>query len=162
MALAPNFDKHLKRFLDKKAPKYEWITGWSAERQRWKADVAGIPRRPGRIILVEVELKKDNPVENVVKIWRWLRENRDQPVLFVQAFSGWYKSTKKKQLKQKQYDRSTFIGEWMKEDQGIKAKYRVIPMIFKPSKGHTKKGDRRMIIAARLLGAKIVKLARSG
>ncbi len=51
-----------------------WLAG---EGQKWKVDVAGIPKRCGRpLVLIEIELKKDNPVENVVNIWRWAMQEK--------------------------------------------------------------------------------------
>jgi hypothetical protein len=101
MAFAPNFDKHLKKGLAAKAPDFEWVTGWSAEGQRWKVDVAGLSKNGIRQrILIEVELKKDNPVENVVKIWRWAKEEKKtERILFLQAFSAHYTKTKKEPAK---------------------------------------------------------------
>ena len=85
MAFAPGFDKHLRRALENKLSAYKWIAGCRAEDidrgkgtaiqeratreradQRWMVDVAGLPKKKGApVVLVEVELKKDNPVENV-------------------------------------------------------------------------------------------------
>lgn len=61
MAFAPNFDKHLKKYLTKHAKNYKWKSGWSAPDTRWKVDVVGYKkdrRRPA--VLVEVELKRDD------------------------------------------------------------------------------------------------------
>src|SRR5579871_1168368 len=113
MAYAPNFDKYLKRGLDKEAPQFEWKTGWSADNQSWKVDVAGLSKSGEPRVVIEVELKKDNPVENVVKIWRWAKEEKKtHHILFVQAFSSHYIKVRKsvrKATKQKQYVRSCFI-----------------------------------------------------
>jgi hypothetical protein len=120
MAYAPNFDRYLKRGLDDESTAYEWKTGWSGKGQNWKVDVAGIPKKSVRpLVLIEIELKKDNPVENVVKIWRWaMQEKRSQRILFVQAFSSHYKRKKRKQ-----YDRSIFVGERMKADRSLHIHY---------------------------------------
>ena len=85
MAFAPNFDRYLKRGLDDELKGYAWVTGWSEKGQSWKVDVGGSPKKSSRPhILIEVELKKDNPVENVVKIWRWAREKKkNQRILFI-------------------------------------------------------------------------------
>jgi hypothetical protein len=68
LAYSLNFDQKLKRTLDTLAPEYRWLTNWPADGQS-RVDVAGLKRNVPKV-LVEVELKKDNPVENVVKIWR--------------------------------------------------------------------------------------------
>ena len=94
MAYAPNFDKKLKQTLDKVAPKYNWMTAWHADR-RSTVDVAGLKGKDPSV-LVEVELKKDNPVENVVKIWLWAKDKKKtKRILFFQAFSAHYVNTKK-------------------------------------------------------------------
>jgi len=138
MAFAPNFDRYLKRGLvdQLKGYDYEWETGWSEKGQSWKVDVAGSPnKKSGRpLVLIEVELKKDNPVENVVKIWRWAKEKKKkQRILFIQAFSFHYYKTKKKQ-----YNRSIFIGERMMEDRrSLHIDYEKLPIC-----GTTKAGKR--------------------
>jgi len=128
MAFAPNFDRYLKRGLDDDLKGYAWKTGWSEKGQTWKVDVGGSPKKSGRrLILIEVELKKDNPVENVVKIWRWAREKeKNQRILFIQAFSSHYYKTKRKQ-----YNRSIFIGERMKEDRFLHIDYENLPIFGK-------------------------------
>jgi hypothetical protein len=169
MAFAPNFDKHLKRGLAEKAPDFEWETGWSAEGQRWKVDVAGLSKNgTPRRILIEVELKKDNPVENVVKIWRWAKEEKKtERILFLQAFSAHYTKTKKrthKVTKRKQYDRSIFVGERMMEDRssGLRIGYKSIPMEYAPRMGRDgiriKEGAGCMRDAAHILAKKVARL----
>ena len=41
MAFATNFDRHMKKALDKKAPEYEWEQSWSPEGEDWRVDVGG-------------------------------------------------------------------------------------------------------------------------
>src|SRR5258705_7881157 len=167
MAFAPNFDRHLSRALTKKAPKYNWKTGWSANGERWKVDVAGLSKRGKPLVLIEVELKKDNPVENVVKIWRWAKaEKMAHRILFLQAFSAHYVESRKRTrpAKQKQYDRSIFIGERMMADRssGLHIDYKTISMKFAPRLGRNgvriKEGAWRMRIAAYKLATKVARL----
>jgi hypothetical protein len=135
VAYATNFDKYLKRGLADQSTEYIWETGWSEKGQSWKVDVgAGDPKKSSPLVLIEVELKKDNPVENVVKIWRWAREKKKtQRILFLQAFSSHYIKTDKssrKATKRKQYVRSCFIGERMMEDRriGLHIDYEELPI----------------------------------
>jgi hypothetical protein len=75
-------------------------------------DVAGLKGKSPRV-LVEVELKKDNPVENVVKIWRWANgEKNRKHILFIHAFSALYHrpAAKSHPPKTKQYERAVFVG----------------------------------------------------
>jgi len=180
MAFATNFDKYLKKGLDKKAPQFDWTRGWSAERQRWKVDVAGHPTNGGPLVLIEVELKKDNPVENVVKIWRWAKEEKkSQRILFLQAFSSLYLKPKQnahKAKKQKQYVRSCFIGERMMSDRssGLHIDYAWLPIRTTTHAGRlipftplmrrgtvVKEGGGAMHRAAEILARKIAKLVKT-
>jgi hypothetical protein len=177
MAFAPNFDKYLKKGLDDKAPQYEWKTGWSADGHRWKVDVAGLSKNGEPRVFIEVELKKDNPVENVVKIWRWAKEEKKkQKMLFVQAFSSHYIKASKsahKPTKRKQYVRSSFIGERMMEDRsfGQHIDYEKLSIYTTTRQGKripytprmrrgsvTKEGGGAMHRAAEILARKIAKL----
>ena len=94
MAFAPNFDRHLREYLDTHAREYQWKSGWSARDTRWKVDVVGHkkgsdPKRPS--VLIEAELKRDDPLGNVVKVWRWAHDTKNKrPILFVHAFSKHY------------------------------------------------------------------------
>jgi hypothetical protein len=180
LAFALNFDKHLKKGLDDNAPQFEWKTGWSADDQRWKVDVAGLSKNCEPRVLIEVELKKDNPVENVVKIWRWAKgEKKTQRILFLQAFSSHYIKPKKgahKATKHKQYVRSCFIGERMMEDRsvGLHIDYQHLPIYTTTHAGKlipftprirrgsvTKEGGAAMNRAAGILAIKIARLLRS-
>jgi hypothetical protein len=161
MAFAPNFDKSMKKVLEEKAPEYEWKSGWSAPGEHWKVDVAGFKKNGSRsVILVEVELKRDDPVGNVVKIWRWARDGKNtQRILFVHAFSKHYWQTKVRQR-----ERAIFVGERMAEDPILHIVYKWQRMKFRPKMvaGHrTKEGAGRMLLAAQLLGKKVARLVHS-
>jgi hypothetical protein len=140
MTLSINFSKDMKRVLEKKAPGYTWQVDWPADGQRWLVDVAGIPQTHGSWILIEVELKRDDPVGNVVKIWQWAKENniRDKIVL-LQAFSGQYWE-KRERLRL----RAEFIGKEMSRDPKIAVRYKSLAMKdYKPRKGRTQGAGRR-------------------
>jgi len=102
MAQALNFDKKLQQALKIRTRGYTWVPAWHADK-RSIVDVAGFEGEDlkgddlkGKIpcVLVEVELKKDNPVENVVKIWHWAdcdkRNKKVRRILFLHAFSAHY------------------------------------------------------------------------
>jgi len=92
VTLSINFSNDMVRVLQEKAKKYEWTVDWPADGERWLVDVAGIPAAArGPWILIEVELKRDDPVGNVVKIWQWAKQKKikNQIVMF-QAFSKHY------------------------------------------------------------------------
>ena len=96
MAQALNFDKALQKALCERLRGYSWFQRWQADKHSI-VDVAGFKGRKltedqieGRSpsVVVEVELKKDNPVENVVKIWNWGedRNKNSKRISFVHAF----------------------------------------------------------------------------
>jgi hypothetical protein len=170
VAYSLGFDKNVERELNKIEKKYVWERGCKVDR-RSRVDIAGFrkPRAkhdPPRII-VEVELKKDNPVENVAKIWRWAtkKKNRNR-ILFVQAFSAHYSDTKTKQ-----HDRAVFIGEQMKNDRTVRIEYETRwisstrrngkPKRFKPRKQagvKVRAGGTSMVRAAGRLAQSIKRL----
>jgi len=162
MAFAPKFDKDMKKQLETIAPQYEWKLGWSAEGHRWKVDLAGIPKHANRsIVLVEVELKRDDTVGNVVKIWNWLRckESKRSPVLLVQAFSKHYWQTKVRQR-----ERAIFVGHRMMEDRKVCVQYEWVQMKYRPKMvpGHrTTEGAGRRALAAQVLGTTVASLIRA-
>jgi hypothetical protein len=127
MSFSLNFDQKLRQTLHDLVPQYGWVTGWGAD-ERSRVDVAGL--RDGLRVLVEVELKKDNPVENVVKIWRWAADQKGKKdgsrILFLQAFSAHYVNdpgSRAHPKKVKQHERAIFIGERMASDRGLHISY---------------------------------------
>lgn len=161
MAYAPNFDKAMKTVLDDKAPEYDWKLGWSPVGERWKVDLAGIPKKGRRrLVLIEVELKRDDPLGNVVKVWEWAHaDRRPLPIFMVQAFSKHYWQTKTRQRV-----RAVFAGGRMRADKSLRIRYKCERMLYRPKMlpgFKTQQGAGRMKIAARLLADKIVKLMRT-
>jgi hypothetical protein len=57
-------------------------------------------------ILIEVELHREDPVSNAVKIMKWCADHRRKKVVFFQAFSKLYKQEKLERKK-----RAVFLGE---------------------------------------------------
>lgn len=117
MAYSLNFDETLRKTLAELAPEYTWEAGWVAD-ERSRVDVAGLNGKIPRV-LVEVELKKDNPVENVVKIWRWAaRSKKRKTIVFFHAFSALYHrpAAKSAPPKTKQYERAVFVGQRMRQE----------------------------------------------
>jgi hypothetical protein len=149
MTLSINFSKDMVLVLRKKAKTYDWQVDWPADGERWLVDVSGIPHTRGRRpwILIEVELKRDDPVGNVVKIWNWSKEQQitNRIVLF-QAFSQHYWETRTRLRL-----RAEFIGEEMSKDKSINVRYKCLPMRkYKPRKGKTQGAGRRAIHAKNL------------
>jgi hypothetical protein len=146
VTLSINFSKDMKAVLKQKAPEYRWKVDWPADGEKWLVDVAGIPKK-GPWILVEVELKRDDPVGNVVKIWQWARQRKiKNKIVLFQAFSKHYWE-KRERLRL----RAEFIGEQMSRDPDIAVRYALIPMKnYRPGKGKTQGAGRRTHHARRL------------
>lgn len=167
MAYAQNFEQRVRDALGQ-AGGYQWETNWPADK-RSRVDVAGLKHRIPDV-LVEIELKKDNPVENVVKIWRWAsKERRRKGILFIHAFSGHYKRSKVKQ-----YERAVFIGERMAKDPQLRIEYKPLWIHSTTRRGQkilymprirrgsaTKQGGGAMYSAASNLAGTITRLLRS-
>jgi hypothetical protein len=113
---------------------------WPADGERWLVDVAGIPRDGGAWILIEVELKRDDPVGNVVKIWQWAKAKKiKNDIIMFQAFSKHYWE-KRERLRL----RAEFIGSEMANDEHITVRYKSLPMkSYKPGKGKTQGAGQR-------------------
>jgi hypothetical protein len=158
MTQALNFDEKLQQALTDRTRGYTWVQPWRADK-RSIVDVAGFKGEAldgdelkGKIpcVLVEVELKKDNPVENVVKIWHWAarRHKNAKRILFLHAFSAHYhvegstsdnlNARMKEPPKTKQYERAVFIGKQMKKDRTRRIDYLELP-IFTTTRAGTRK-----------------------
>lgn len=95
------------------------------------------------LVYVEVELRRDEPLTNVVKIWRAIeQDSHTNEVILVQAFSGHYRADNTHRLN------AEFIGKHMEASCG--ARYVPLSFPFRPSKGATVVGDYRRRAAASL------------
>jgi len=138
-----------KKLNDSRSAQYTWVAGGRPiGRGHESVDIVGWPKRRGaRLVLVEVELRKDAPLTNVVKIWRWVadKEFRRRFVL-IQAFSRYYKEgdTKRKNAE--------FIGRCLEKATGNT--YVSVSFGYNPYR-HGKQGAGRRQRHARLLASKI-------
>ena len=162
---ATEFSKDLVRELTKKdafnsrAGIHEWIKDWKPVGIRHGGvDAAGIGRLGNKkvpIILVEAELRRDDPPANILKIWMWARKRKiKQNLILLQGFTKVYDSVKKEQK-----DRARFLGERMMNDLK-KSTYRDIRLDYKPRAGG-KVGAGRRHHHAQNLAASVVRVGRS-
>jgi hypothetical protein len=82
---------------------------------------------------IEIERRREDPVNNVVKAWRQAIENDEDNFILIHVFSGYYKT---KQSKKKN---AIFIGEQMLNWARINKKnirYDVITVDFIPPQGN--------------------------
>ncbi len=148
MSRANNFAKELARALSADFKEHGWHGGWKPAGVRHESvDVGGIARR-GKSVLIEVELRRDDPVTNVAKIWRWKRKGvlKGGFVLF-QAFSRFYDSRVDRR------ENPEFIGKEMSR-RHKDVEYVPLRMRFNPGKAGREGGD-YMRRAARKLATRI-------
>lgn len=164
MALAANFDKHMKKALKEMVPKLKWKMGWCPKGCSWKVDLAGLEGDRPRV-LVEAELKKDDPAANVIKIWQWASDHKNtKRILLVQGFSKLYW-----QAKVLKRERAEFVGERMAEAElhidykPTKIRYRNKSgqlVHFRPKKGATE-GAGRLAQAAQGFAKEVARLVHA-
>ena len=99
-------------------------------------------------ILVEVELHREDPVSNVVKIWKWASDNKTGDVLFFHAFSNLYARNKAERK-----HRAVFLGRMMKRETDIE--YIPLTLKYSPRPGGVFGAGRRTK-AAKLLARRIM------
>jgi hypothetical protein len=100
MSLSSRFEHDLCKYLNERVDSYSWtpqfhIGGPTRER----VDVGGTPKRrgrnKGRPVLVEVELRREDPVGNILKLWtRELKGGYLKGRILIQGFSRVYRSPK--------------------------------------------------------------------
>lgn len=168
MAYATNFDKHMKRALEKSVRKLTWTPGWHPKGQHWRVDLAGLEGKRPRVF-IEAELKKDDPAANVIKIWRWARDEKNtKRILFVHGFSKLYWQ-KKVRLR----ERAEFVGARMAEA-GLRIDYKPRRIRYRNKSGrwvyftpktgrgfHAKEGAGRLTHAAQGLAKEVTRLIHS-
>lgn len=94
MSRTDAFARDFCRRMRENPGNYNWeCAGKPLGRSHENIDFWGKPKRAGKPnIFVEVELRRDAPLRNVVRIWRWIIEHDFRaPFVFVQAFSRYYK-----------------------------------------------------------------------
>jgi hypothetical protein len=111
-------------------------------------DATGYGKKDTPLVLVEVELRRDAPALNVVKVWNWIKQRRfTKKVILIQAFSARY--SKVNTLRKN----SMFIGKQM--DAAEDARYISMDFDYKPRK-YGKTGAGRRCYHATRLGRRIV------
>jgi hypothetical protein len=138
-----------QRMLETEKADYKWIPGDHLDRKGHESiDVVGrSPRKSCKLILVEVELRKDAPLTNIVKVWRWIaNENFKSRFVLIQAFSKYYKDRDTKR------SNAEFIGNQMSKATGNR--YLSISFDYNPYR-HGKQGAGRRRYHARRLADKI-------
>jgi len=127
---------------------------WSCEHRlantgRDFVDVVGMvgPRKHPSV-LVEVELHREDPVSNVVKIWKWAEDNKPGKTVFFHAFSGLYAGPKAERK-----ERAIFLGRMLRKE--VKIEYVPLSLKYSPRPKGTFGAGRRTK-AAKLLARRIM------
>jgi hypothetical protein len=111
-------------------------------------DATGYGKKDTPLVLVEVELRRDAPALNVVKVWNWIKQRRfTRKLILIQAFSARY--SKVNTLRKN----SIFIGEQMQAAGA--ARYISMDFKYKPRE-YGKTGAGRRCYHATRLGRRIV------
>jgi hypothetical protein len=134
LPLAHQFANILRNRLNAIVPAGKWNCGHRIGSGREAVDVCG--RLAGRLVFIEVELRRDEPLTNVTKLWRAIEENKQtNKIILVHTFSGHYPANNSHRIN------AEFIGRHMEQLCG--ATYIPIYFAFRPKKGATVLGDYR-------------------
>jgi hypothetical protein len=124
VVLAKEFDRIICKELNATAGK--WSCSASIGSRREVADLRG--EIADRVVYIEVELRRDEPLTNVVKFWRAAEDSkRTKSITLVHAFSGHYTAKNVHRLN------AEFIGKRMEVLCGVK--YVPLSFKFRPRKG---------------------------
>lgn len=102
MSLSSKFSHDLWKQLHNKVDSYHWYVEYRLDRHRGNrecVDVGGEPKPHNRrnlpLILIESELRREDPVSNVLKVWRRaLKRKYASGLCLIQGFSQIYRSRK--------------------------------------------------------------------
>lgn len=84
----------------------------------------------GITVLIEVELRRGNPVVNIIKIWDWAAKySNKKPILLIHALSHYYCT------KTRWTEYVSFVSAKMCEDKQVNIRYKPMPFEFRPRKG---------------------------
>jgi hypothetical protein len=151
VTLADKFASILSKQLNKILPAGDWSCNGRIGSGRQAVDVCG--KLAGRPIYIEVELRRDEPLTNVVKLWRAIEDDgHTNIVILLHAFSGNFPPSSARRLN------AVFIGNQMQRFCG--ATYIPLDFPYRPRAGARVVGDYRRL-AAKSLASEIRKTLQS-
>jgi hypothetical protein len=162
MSLAARFNQDLCKELHSQLGKcdwYQWLCeGPISNRTRERVDVVGKPKNSAAdrqpTILIEAELKREDPASNVLKVWQCILQGCfPNGVIFVQGFSKVYRSPmySNRRVKCKAARR---LGRFVQDNSPGKFEYISLNIPYFPRAGRTE-GDGTRRDWARWFGRKI-------
>ncbi len=164
MSLPARFNADLCNFLKQKVASYDWDTEFPiGGPTRERVDVGGEPTETGRrrlpIVLVEVELRREDPASNILKVWHHLLEGGyPEGVVLVQGFSKVYLSPKQ-HARGVRYRAAKRLGKFVQESTKRRFRYVPIEIPYYPRAG-SNEGDGARRRWARWLGVRVVTSCR--
>jgi hypothetical protein len=128
---ATAFSVDLCNELNRLSDVQKWEKNWKLGNSGYGTVDVAWPGGDGTpVVLVEAELRRKNPVSNVVKVWMWATKGKlNGRFLLVQAFSSHYKDSTADKA------RAKFVGKRMQTELGSRARYVAINFQYGPRKG---------------------------
>jgi len=153
--LATQFSEDLAKMLmgrkrhRKKFGGLVWKKNWTLD-GGGTVDVAGIDSQNRALVLIEAELRREDPASNVVKIWKWAHDKKfRRGCLFIHCFSKAYRGSKQRALA-----RARFAAERMTKE-FPRIRYKEVRLGYKP-RGRV--GAGRRAHQAKNLGFSVIRL----
>ena len=154
MSRANKVAKELCKQLNKRIASHEWTPEWKfARKSRESADVGAEPKHGSRgdqrTVLIEAELRREDPVSNIVKVWKYLQAGRfNRGLVLFHGFSSIYRSRRHATKRVRAQD-AVLIGKLMET---VNPNVRYVPVRFKylPYKSAKEGGGARDRAARRL------------
>ncbi len=151
MTRTDEFAKDMKSELERKTGPH-WKCGGRVGSGREAVDVCG--ELNGAKVFIEVELRRDEPVTNVLKFWRAAKgRRRPKNAILIHAFSSHYDPKNKRPNTHRA--NAEFIGKQLQRVTGIR--YASFSFKYRPTKGGKVGGDYRCR-AAKKVARRVLKL----
>lgn len=151
MSRTSQFVKFLQRRLNEIEPTADWKGQSRIGKGRASADLCG--EIGGKPVCIEVEIRRDEPITNVVKFWRAVEKGEyTNKVILVHAFSGHFSKKNTHRV------HAEFIGKHMQALVGVR--YLSVPFPYVPKKD-ARACERYRRRAATRLASKIQHVVRA-
>lgn len=154
MSLSSRFSHDLRKRLENRVSSYDWKVEYRLDsRNRECVDVGGRPSQANRrklpLVLIEAELRREDPVSNVLKVWRRALQRRNASrLILIQGFSRVYRSPKYHNRCIKGQCARDF-GKMMEESTHRKVSYIPVRMNYYPRAGSNEGNGARHDAAVR-------------
>jgi hypothetical protein len=166
MSLSSRFNHDLCNALADELPGYKWKPEFSfSPASRERVDVGGEPvsGKQGPVVLVEAELRREDPASNILKVWTYLLDDQSkrrfpQGVLLIQGFSRVYRS-KKHHNKGLKYKAAKILGALIQKNSNQRLKYTPVKIDYS-SRAGSNEGNGARRNAAKRFGRQVAAIFR--